>query len=109
MEVKRTRGYEKDIRRLRLDPSEVEAIERTIVANPDAGDRIPGLLGVRKPRFAMAGRGKRGGGRAIYYVPVAAGQIMMIAAYAKNEQTDLMSTQKKTIIALIKEIKHGNR
>ena len=38
-----------------------------LAENPLAGDRIPGTGGVRKLRFAAAGRGKRGGARVIYY------------------------------------------
>ena len=35
--------------------------------NPRAGDLIPGTGGVRKLRWRLEGRGKRGGGRVIYF------------------------------------------
>ena len=38
-----------------------------LARNPLAGDEIPGTGGVRKLRYAMAGRGKRGGARIVYY------------------------------------------
>ena len=38
-----------------------------LASNPTAGNLIPGTGGVRKLRFAMQGRGKRGGARVIYY------------------------------------------
>ena len=41
-----------------------------IAQNPLSGDVIPGLQGIRKIRFAFGGRGKRGGGRAIYFLRV---------------------------------------
>ena len=40
---------------------EYAALQSSIVANPDAGDVIPGSGGVRKLRWGVAGRGKRGG------------------------------------------------
>jgi len=38
-----------------------------LASNPEPGDLIPGTGGVRKLRWALQGRGKRGGARAIYY------------------------------------------
>jgi hypothetical protein len=56
---------------------------------PDAGDVIPGTLGCRKVRWKASGRGKRGGARVIYFLRDAAGQIVLVAAYAKNERDDV--------------------
>lgn len=36
--------------------------------NPEVGDIVPGSGGVRKMRWGMPGRGKRGGLRIIYYL-----------------------------------------
>ena len=38
-----------------------------LAQNPLAGDEIPGTGGVRKMRYAVAGRGKLGGARVIHY------------------------------------------
>ena len=65
MRIIRTNRYLKDMKRLGVLPRDLEALERSIVENPTAGAVIPGLKGVRKIRFGMAGRGKSGGGRAI--------------------------------------------
>lgn len=53
--------------------------------NPDAGDVIRGSGGVRKLRWGIAGRGKRGGIRVIYYLRSRQGEIWMLTLYAKNE------------------------
>ena len=65
--------------------------------NPDAGDVIPGSGGLRKLRWRLAGRGKRGGLRIIYYRVVSTEQIYLLYVYAKNEQTDLTRDQLETL------------
>jgi hypothetical protein len=79
-------------------------LSRTI---PLSGDVIPGLEGLRKVRFALGGKGKRGGGRAIYYLLVADDVAIMIFAYSKADQEDLTPEQKKAAKALIKELSDG--
>ena len=46
---------------------------------------IRGSGGVRKLRWGLAGRGKRGGVRIIYYLRLKQGQVWMLTLYAKNE------------------------
>jgi hypothetical protein len=67
-----------------LSDDEYGALQHALVMNPDAGAVIPGTGGVRKLRWSVAGRGKRGGIRVIYYVRTRQGQIWMLTAYAKN-------------------------
>jgi hypothetical protein len=43
-----------------------DRIVRTIAADPEAGDLMPGTGGYRKLRFARSGMVKRGGARVIY-------------------------------------------
>jgi hypothetical protein len=40
-------------------------LQQSLIVNPEAGDVIPGSGGVRKLRWGVAGRGKRGGLRVI--------------------------------------------
>ena len=54
--------------KLKVTDTELDALETEIAVNPQVGDVIRGLKGVRKIRFALAGKGKRGGGRCIYLV-----------------------------------------
>jgi len=42
-----------------------------LLADPEAGAIIPGSGGVRKLRWGVAGRGKRGGIRVIYFLRTA--------------------------------------
>jgi len=57
--------------------------------NPTAGDLIVGTGGVRKLRWGLAGRGKRGGARVIYFHHDADMPLFVLTAYAKNERADL--------------------
>lgn len=40
-------------------------------------------------RWALKGRGKRGGARVIYFYRLSAAQILLLKIYSKNEKTDL--------------------
>lgn len=57
--------------------------------NPTSGDLIPGTGGVRKLRWGLEGRGKRGGARVIYFHHDAGMPLFALTAFAKNARTDL--------------------
>ena len=44
-----------------LSDDEYGQLQQAIIADPEAGSVIPGSGGVRKMRWGVAGRGKRGG------------------------------------------------
>jgi hypothetical protein len=67
-----------------LADDEYAALQQALIAQPEAGDVIPGSGGVRKLRWNLAGRGKRGGLRVIYYLRSREGQIWFLTLYAKN-------------------------
>jgi hypothetical protein len=50
-----------------LTDDEYREHQQFIAQNPDAGDIIPGSHGLRKLRWGISGKGKRGGTRLIYY------------------------------------------
>lgn len=64
---------------------------------------IPRSGGLRKVRWSMSGRGKRGGVRAIYYWVVADDQILMLFMYPKNEKDDLTPQQLKVLREIVEK------
>ncbi|HLD13196.1 MAG TPA: type II toxin-antitoxin system RelE/ParE family toxin [Burkholderiales bacterium] len=67
-----------------LSDDEYAALQHALIADPETGDLIRGSGGVRKIRWAVRGRGKRGGVRVIYYAKTHEGVIWMLTIYAKN-------------------------
>ena len=72
--------------------------------NPLAGDEIPGTGGVRKLRYAMAGLGKRGGARIVYYLDERM-PLYALLAYAKADRTDLTPAERRAVSALASALK----
>jgi hypothetical protein len=104
MQLVRTTLFTKAIAKLNVTEAELADLETEIATNPQAGDVIQGLKGVRKIRFAMGGKGKRGGGRCIYLVLSIEDTIYLLLAYSKSKQTDLSQKQRKGILAFIEEL-----
>lgn len=67
-----------------LTDDEYATLQQTIAGTPEVGSVIRGSGGVRKMRWGVAGRGKRGGVRVIYYLKKH-DEVWMITLYAKNE------------------------
>ena len=72
-----------------LPDDEYSALQQALVAKPDAGEVIRGSGGVRKLRWGVAGRGKRGGIRVIYYLRSHQDEVWMLTVYAKNEEASI--------------------
>jgi hypothetical protein len=87
-----------------LSADEQTAIVDLIAYDPTCGDVIPGTGGVRKLRVALAGSGKRGGARVIYYFYNENHPALLLTLYAKNEKADLRGPEKRVIIGLVSEI-----
>ena len=83
-------------------------LQDDIAKNPQIGDLIPGGGGIRKLRFALPGKGKRGGARLIYYWQTSKNRIYMLLAYAKAKKENLEPEQTALLKALVKELeRHG--
>lgn len=80
-----------------MDEAERSDLVDFLAWNPKAGDVIPGSGGVRKIRWALEGRGKRGGARVIYFHHNAGMPLFLLTAYAKNEQADLTQQDRNDL------------
>lgn len=67
-----------------LNDDEFAVFQLYLAAHPDSGDVIPHSGGCRKLRWAIEGRGKRGGVRVVYFLRLNSGQIVLVTMYAKN-------------------------
>jgi hypothetical protein len=86
-----------------LSDEEYRELQMTLVNRPDAGTVIVGGRGLRKLRWTMRGKGKRGGSRVIYYWAAAQDQLLMLFIYSKSEHEDLTREQLKTLRKIVKE------
>jgi mRNA-degrading endonuclease RelE of RelBE toxin-antitoxin system len=86
-----------------LDDEEYRKLQIALVNQPSLGQVIKGSGGLRKVRWALPGKGKRGGVRVIYYWASGQGQILMLMMYSKKEQEDLTPTQVKILRRIVEE------
>ncbi|MFO0959013.1 MAG: hypothetical protein U0800_16560 [Isosphaeraceae bacterium] len=89
-----------------MDDDDLRALEAIIMANPTLGPVQRGTGGLRKMRFAKenSGRGKSGAIRVCYsYFPGYA-TVVLVTAYAKNEQVNLTDADKAAIARILQAI-----
>ena len=89
-----------------MDDDNYRELQETLVQQPDAGDLIPGSGGLRKVRWKLEGKGKRGGVRIIYYWMTADDQLWMGYGYAKASQEELTKAQLKTLRDIVERWKN---
>lgn len=87
-----------------MSDEERASIVDMIAANPRLGVLIQGTGGLRKARFGIGDRGRRGGGRVIYWFHSGAYPAVLLWAFAKNEASDLTASQKATLAQLGAEL-----
>jgi hypothetical protein len=86
-----------------LSDEEYRNLQNAIITNPEVGIIIRGGGGLRKMRWATAGRGKSGGVRTIYYWFQSDEIILMLFMYSKSEQDDLSPDQSKMLKILVEQ------
>jgi hypothetical protein len=99
MTVVETGRFLKDVEPLMSDV-EREALVAFMGANPESG-------GVSKIRWALAGRGKRGGARVIYYYHGERLPLFLLTAYPKNEKANLSKAERNAMKRLVQILVAG--
>jgi hypothetical protein len=78
-------------------------LQLALALRPELGAMIRGSGGLRKLRWSVKGKGKRGGVRLIYYWHELSETFYMLYAYRKNEQEDLTTKQLRVLSRLVRE------
>ena len=84
-----------------LTPEEYREFQLHLMMHPALGKRIRGAGGLRKIRWRVGDRGKRGGIRVIYHWKVAAAQLFLLYLFPKNARSDLTAKELRILRALI--------
>ena len=98
--VVETRAFTRRIADM-LSPEEYRLFQLALVERPDLGKVIRGTGGLRKVRWSIGGRGKRGGARVIYFWHPPSRQLLMLFAFAKNEADDLTPAQRRVLRRIV--------
>ena len=99
-----TRKFTEIITKLLTDDGYKELQEFSI-KNPKAGKVIKNTGGLRKLRWNVEGKGKRGGIRTLYYYADIHSIFFMIYAYPKNVADNITKQQSKLFKSLLDKIK----
>lgn len=108
MTVVETQGFLRDSTGRMTERERFELVTY-LALNPDAGDLMPDTGGIRKIRWAIQGRGKRGGVRVIYYFHSAAMPLFLLNVFSKNEKANLTPAERRDLKAAIPLLIGGYR
>jgi hypothetical protein len=90
-----------------MSETEREDLVAFLGANPEAGKIVAETGGVRKVRWGLAGRGKRGGARVIYYYHSERLPLFLLTAYPKNEKANLTQAERNAMKRLVQILVAG--
>lgn len=110
MTVVETVQFLRDADGLMSDRDRASLVE-FVGANPNAGDLIPETGGVRKLRWALPGKGKRGGARVVYLFHNERLPVFLLAMYGKSEKANLSKAEQnvmaKVVLAIVQSYPRG--
>jgi hypothetical protein len=92
-----TKSVDDLLKKRQLLKDDFDSFLKELAKNPDKGDVVPGTSGVRKIRLKSASKGKSGGFRVCYYFYTLKGRIYLLSIYAKNDQENITSEEKKVL------------
>ena len=88
-----------------LSDDELRGVQDKLLDDPEAGAVIAGTGGARKLRAGLAGRGKRGGARVIYFHHEACSRVYLLLVYPKNVAANVSASGKGVLKATLDRIK----
>jgi hypothetical protein len=89
-----------------LSDDELQTLQIMLLKDPKSGPIIEGTGGIRKVRFPLENRGKRGSVRVCYTDFDEYEVIYLITAFEKKEQENLTNDEKNVLKKLVKSLKN---
>ena len=89
----------------------LDQIQRDLLKNPERGDLVQGLGGIRKARASNPSRwkGKRGGFRYLFLYLQHRQHIHLLLLLDKKKQVDLTNDERKVLRKLVEQIRQESR
>ena len=87
-----------------LSEEERQELISYLSEHPSSGDLIQGTGGIRKLRWARGSKGKSGGIRVVYYFHSEIMPLYLLAAFGKNEKTNISAEEKHLLSKLVKKL-----
>lgn len=101
--IAETHSFQKKSQKI-LDEDELDRLKNFLSNNPQSGEIIPGLRGIRKMRWQVDHKGKSGGVRIIYLFYNASMPVFLLNIYKKSEKSDMSSKEKKILNSMVDEL-----
>lgn len=97
--------FSKRWKEIGLDDDDLLALQIILLKDPESGPVMSGTGGIRKVRFPLEHRGKRGSVRVCYTDFEEYEVTYLITAFTKDEQSNLSSEEKNVLKKLVKSLK----
>jgi hypothetical protein len=91
------------------DDQHYRQLQNDLLKNPEKGDLIPRLHGLRKVRMALEGRGRSGGARVIYLNLPQHRVVIFFYIYTKARSENLTPDQERRLRTAVETIKREFR
>ena len=97
--------FSKRWKEIGLEDSDLFALQKMLLKNPQSGPLMEGTGGIRKVRFPLENCGKSGSVRVCYTDFEEFEVIYLITAFRKKEQENLTDEEKAVLKKLVKALK----
>lgn len=94
---------------LGLNDDDLRELQEHLSVYPETGGIIKKTGGVRKMRWALKNKGKRGGIRVLYIDFIWHEKIYLLMVYPKSKKENITDNEKKVIRKLVEELKNELR
>jgi hypothetical protein len=86
-----------------LGDDQYHSLQLALMLRPELAPIVRGGGGIRKLRWAIGAKGKRGGIRVIYFWDKRSECFYMLYVYRKTDQEDLTTHQLRSLARLVRE------